>query len=278
MVEKSFKQFIDVSKRLGKILICGDEGTGKTLLSVSIAVEKMLRGMEDCWESYKQVDEYNKMGFNFSKDYDHLVFANHDITSKYTKVPDRKSYKVNPFKVGLFDDEFQTDLYPPGATFFITEAHIPFNAYMWQYVRPSVTGYWTTSRQYNVSLVMDTNRPNMVVNTIRDLCNRFIVCLGAEEIKKEQFVVGHKIHVIEFKNNGEFTHYLQTGKKDNGEEYIIRINACRYENYDSHLCRFLHLKGRELEDFCIEHFPEFKSIEDIECFGEKSHFAYCKRC
>lgn len=269
MEEKTFSQVFNLNKRLGKILIAGDEGAGKTYLSIIIAVEKMLRGIVDCWKSYEKVDEYNALGYKFSKNYEHLAFANHDINCLGTKIPSFSSYTFDPFRVGLHSPDYNTDLFPPGATLFCTEAHMPFNAYMWQYVRPEVTAFWTTSRQYDISLVMDTNRPNMVVNTIRELCNRILYLYKeVEEIKKGNIVVGHRFYVLEFKSNGSFTTYLKTGKKENCEEYVLKIDTCRYQNYDTEMCRYLHLKGREIEDFCIKHFDKIQSLEDVEKFAE----------
>lgn len=265
MVEKTFKEVFDLNKRLGKILFAGAEGSGKTLAMVMLGVEKMLRGQKDCWKSYDEVDEYNALGFNFSKNYEHLVYSTVDMNCSYTEIPSFSSYEVDPYRLGLYSEDYETDLLPPGACVFIDEAHIPFNAYMWPYVRPEVVGYWTTSRQYDISLVMATNRPTQVVNFIRDLCNRiFYFPENVEEIKNGGVVVGHRFHVLEFDNNACFERFLNTGQKENCKEYILRYDKCCYPNFDSRKLRFAHVRGRELSDYICAHHDEIKSVEDIE--------------
>ena len=73
MKEIHFNKFMDLSKRQGKVLICGEEGAGKTLLSTYIGIEKMLMGVQDCWKSYERVDRYNDLGYNFSKNYIYIL-------------------------------------------------------------------------------------------------------------------------------------------------------------------------------------------------------------
>lgn len=265
MKEKKFSEVFDLRKRLGKILFAGKEGSGKTLAMAILGVEKMLRGQEDCWQSYDEVDEYNELGYNFSKNYEHLVYSNVDMNCDYTEIPSFKSYEVDPFRLGLYSGDYETDLLPPGACVFVDEAHVPFNAYMWQYVRPEVTGYWTTSRQYDISLIMATNRPKQVVNFIRELCNRiFYFEDNVEEVKKNGEVVGYRFPTLEFNDNACFEAFLRTGKKENCDEYIMTYNQCRYPNYDTRKCRFLHVRGREFADFVAKHYEEIKTIEDVE--------------
>ncbi len=266
---KNFNEVFDLNKRLGKILIAGEEGSGKTLLSVCIAVGRMLRGPIDCWKSYERVEEFNKLGYKFSTDYEHLVFSNFEINCEGTKIPTFKNYDVDPFRIGLYCDEYQFDLFPPGTEFHLTEAHLIFNAYMWQYVRPEVTGYWTTTRQYDINLVADTNQPNKIVNTVRELFNRiFHLYDEVEHIFEKGVCVGHKFKVLEFRNNMTYTQYLKTGKEDNCKKYHLLVNVCRWNNYFHDRCKILHLKGREFEDFCIRQFKPVESIEDVEALSD----------
>ena len=112
-----FKDFINYEKRIGKMIITGVEGSGKTMLLTRIGVGKMLHGQQDCWKSYDVVDEYNAMGFNFSKNYEHLAFSNIDMNCAGTYIPDRKVYRCSPYRIGLFDEDFETIPYPPYSLF-----------------------------------------------------------------------------------------------------------------------------------------------------------------
>ena len=262
---------MDLSKRQGKVLICGEEGAGKTLLTTYIAIQKMLRGMEDCWKSYEKVDKYNSLGFKFSKNYEHLCFSNFDINCSGTRIPSFKSYVVDPFRLGLYCEDYETVMLPPGAFILLTEAQRVLNAYKWQYIRPEIRGYWETSRQYGIEIICDTNQPNLIYSGMRSLFNRVIYLYDfVEEIKdKDGIVVGHKLYVKDFKRYSFFERYLQSGKEELvNASYCLILNKCVYPNFNSYQCEMLHLKGREEEDFNITHFPEIKSIADIEMFAE----------
>lgn len=262
---KNFNQFIDLNKRIGKILILGKEGTGKTLLLTAIAVQKMLHGMQDCWSSYEKVDEYNRLGYDFEKNYEHLCFANLKINCSGTKIPSRISYPLNPYKLGLFCEDYDTDFYPPGTCYFITESQRVFNSYMFEYVRPEVWTHWQTSRQAGLSLVMDAQRLMTIAVNLRDLVNRFIfLTKEVTHIKKDNIVVGHIFHIVEFSDSKDAEIYDKTGKINNGEEYDLQLNKCYFDNYDSYFCRYMHLKGRYGQSFSIRSWNNIQSVEDIE--------------
>jgi len=273
-MQKKFSDFINYNKRIGKMIISGDEGFGKTLLLVRIAIGKMLNGIFDCQKSWDIVDSYNKFGFHFSKNYSHLLFANFPINSVNTEIPNRKCYVVNPFKIGYFDENYETDFLPPYALMCITEGKLYFDAYEWDKFPMRYVGYIKTMRQAYLDMVVDTQYFGDICTPLRRITNRFIYLQKeCEEIKDlKGNVIGHKLFVIEFKNNRDVELFEKTSKKVNCEEYELIIDMCVYDNYDSHFCKFLHLMGRENQDFRIEHFPEIKTIEDINNFA--SEFGY----
>lgn len=270
-MEKSFEEFMNLSKRQGKVLICGDEGAGKTLLSTYIGIQKMLRGVKDCWKSYELVDKFNSLGYKFSKNYEHTVFSNYDINCSGTSIPSFSSYMIDPYRIGLYCDDYETDLLPPLTFVILTEAQRIFNAYKWQYIRPEVRAFWETSRQAEIELLMDTNQPNLIYSGMRSLCNRVIYLHEpVQEIKSVHGVVtGHKLFVQEFKKYSFFERFLMTNNKDLiKEEYTLILPKCVYQNYDSYQCRLLHLKGRQEQDFNVSHFPKIETVEDVEAFAE----------
>ena len=269
MKVKYFKDFMDLSKRQGKVLICGEEGAGKTLLSTYIGTEKMLRGVEDCWRSYEKVDKYNNLGYNFSKNYEHLVFSNFDINCSYTRIPSFKSYVVDPYRIGFHCDDYETTPLPPYSFLILTEAQTVFNAYLWNYFRPEVRRFWETSRQIDVEIIIDTNSPNLIYNGMRNLLNRIIYLYqDVEEIvNSDGVVIGHKLYVKEFKKYSQLERYFDTmNEKLIKDEYVLILDRCVYSNYNTKQCEYLALKGREMQDYIIEHFPEIKTMEDVEKF------------
>ena len=42
-----------------------------------------------------------------------------------------------------------------------------------------------------------------------------------------------------------------------------------FKNYDTEFCKYLHLLGRENQDFLIENFKKIEKIEDLDNFGEE---------
>lgn len=271
MEEIHFKDFINVNKRLGKVLICGLEGFGKTLLLSYIAVEKMLNGMQDCNESFEKVDKYNQLGYHFSKDYEHLVFvAFITINCSSTEIPSRISYACDPFRIGLHMEDYDTDLYPPGATIFIPEIQRVYNSYSSERIRPEVYGYWETSRQYGVSLVGDCQRYMMVAKPLRDLVNRFIVLTKeVEHIRNSKGdVIGHKLFVLEFNSNKDIELWGSNGKTDKAKEYVLILDRLTFDHYDSYYFEYSHLKGRYNQDFNISTYPEIKSINEVELLDD----------
>lgn len=261
-----FKDFIDYDKRIGKIIISGLEGSGKTLLLTTIAVGKMLHGLQDCWKSYDLVDCYNELGYNFTKNYEHLCFANFDINCSGTCIPDRKVYRCNPFRLGLFDPFFETNLYPPYSLFCISEAYNVFNAYLYNRFRDGFKGFIKTSRQSKFDFVLDTQYFGDICTIFRRITNRFIYLNdNVEEIKNgDGVVIGHKFHVTEWRNNRDVEVFESSGKKQNCEDYVLIVDKCFYENFDTDYCRYLALMGRQFQDYLIEHFPAIKTVDDVE--------------
>lgn len=265
-MEKQFDDFIDYTKRIGKMLIFGVEGSGKTLLLVAIAIGKMMHGWEDCVKSYEQVDYYNSLGLHFSKNYDHLCFANLDIKCLGTTIPDRRSYIVDPFRLGFYRDEYDTDILPPEALVCITEGFNYFNAYMYDKFHPTFISFLKTLRQARMDMVCDSQELGDFCTKFRHICNRFIFLEKKTEpifnIKGE--IVGHKLFVVEWNNYRDVDVFESSAKRQNCKEYTLILNTVIYGCYDTEFCKFLHLKGREQQDFKIEHFPDVKSIDDIE--------------
>lgn len=275
-MQKNFNQFINYDKRIGKMIIAGDEGAGKTLLLVRIAIGKMLHGFEDCCKSYEAVDEYNSFGYRFSKNYDHLCFANFAINCKGTEIPHRRVYGFNPYRLGFYDPQYLTDFYPPYTLFCGTEAKNFLDAYEWDKFPNRYVSWIKTMRQARYDMAVDSQSFGDICTAFKKITGRFIYLhKECEEILDSKGnVIGHKLFVIEWKHWRDVEYFERTTKKQGCEEYELIIDGiCLYENYDSYYCRLLHLKGRENQDFRIEHFPEIKTIEDINAFADEFGFS-----
>lgn len=270
MKEIQFKDFIDYNKRIGKMIIAGDEGTGKTLLLTRIGVGKIQHKLMDMAKSVDAVEEYNKFGLGLECNYEHLCFANFRINCFYTEMSGLESYKLNPFRLGLYSENYYTDLYPPYSLFCITESRNYFSAYMYEKYQDWFVNFIRTSRQGDYDFVLDTQRFADIFVSFREITNRFIYCEKevTHKYDKEGNCIGHILHIVEWKNHRDVEVFNNSSKKQNCEEYDLVLDFCLFNNYDSKFCRFLHLYGRMGQQFSIEHFPELKSYEDIIQFAE----------
>ena len=260
-----FKDFINYEKRIGKILIAGVEGSGKTLLLSRIGIGKILHGLEDCWKSYDEVDFYNSLGMNLSKNYEHLCFTNYDLNCSGTEQPFDKSYRCNPYRLGLFDKNFETDFFPPYALFCITEGYNFLNAYLYDKFREEFKGWLKTCRQAKYDLAVDCHAFADICTIFRRLTNRFIYLYKeVEDIKdRHGVIVGHRLFVMEWTNNRDAEIFESSGKVQNCRKYELIIDMCLHENYQTDYCKYLHLVGRKLVDFFIQHFSDIENVDEI---------------
>ena len=278
MEEIKFKDFINYDKPIGKMLIIGIvEGAGKTLLLTRIGIGKMLHGMVDCNKSYVWVDEYNRLGFHFTKKYEHLCFSNFDINCKGTIIPDRKTYVCNYYRLGYYDSSYHTDFYPPGALFCMTEGKNYLDSYKWDKFPDRYISWLKTMRQARYDMVVDSQSSTDICTAYKRITKRFIYLYKEceEIINSKGELIGHKLFVIEWNDYRDVELFERSTKKQNCKEYILIIDDVShglYSNYDSYYCKYLHLKGRQNQDFRIEHFPEINSIDDIEYFADEFGF------
>lgn len=265
-MQKKFKDWIDYSKRLGKIIISGNEGTGKTLLLTRIAIGKMLCWRDYIYKSFEQIDEYNRMGYNFSKDFEHLCFANYDINCAGTDVPSMRSYVSNPYESGLFSTNYDTIPYPPYSLLCWTESKNYLDAYMYDKFQQEFIEWFRTGRQADIDMAVDSQCFGDIVTLFRKIANRFIYlykeCEHIYNADGER--IGHKLFVREFSRWQDADKYEQTATMVNCEEYELIVDIDIFPCYDNKFCRFLHVHGRETQDYVIKHFPTIKTIEDVE--------------
>ncbi len=266
-----FKDFIDYSKRIGKMIIAGNEGTGKTLLLTCIAVYKMLNFRSYIYKSYDEIDKLNLLGYNFSKNFDHLCFCNYDVNCYGTEMPTERNYKFNPFKCGLNNENYETIPFPPYSLLCMTESKNYLNSYMYNLFQISFIMWLRTLRQAKIDMVVDCQCFSDIVTMFRNITNRFIYlhkeCEEVLNLKGER--VGHKLFVYEFNHHADAELFESKHEKRNCKEYELIIDLDLYNCYDNEFCKYLHLKGRELQDYVIEHFPEIKSIDDVERFADE---------
>ena len=181
-------------------------------------------------------------------------------------LPDRRSYVVDPFRLGFFREDYETDIVPPESLLCITEGFNYFNAYMYSKFHPSFISYLKTGRQARIDFAVDSQEFGDFCTKFRQICNRFIYLKKeCEEIYDNKGnLVNHRLFVVEFNSYRDVNVFIKTNKYQNCKEYELLLDMPCYDSYDTEFCKYLHLKGRENQDYRIEHYPEIKSIDDIE--------------
>lgn len=245
-----------------RVFIFGNPGSGKTKLLTYLTIKYLMSSCEFIDYFIDEVKELNNYGFNFNCHFEHLGFSNFSVNTDGTEIPDMQTYKVNPYKIGLVgNSKFNTDVFPFGTNFFITEAQNYWPSGMNEYIRPEVIQYFQTSRHADISFFIDAQRPFDVAKKIRDLFDIFIECISCEDIYENNCYVGTHWNLRMIEGPKVLEEYLRT---NNENLYISFEIDCPYllnYNYDSKMCRMLHLNGRERQDFKFEYFGD--KVEDI---------------
>lgn len=235
------------------ILLWGNRGHGKTLLLTYLMQDAMIQSLGFVQDIYDEVDCLNEVGFNFNKDFEHIVFANYDVNTIGTGVPDLRTYKFNPYYFG-FNGSFKTRPFPPRSIFGITELQNYYPSRMNDYIRPEVERKWQTSRHDGITIIGDVQRPFDLAKKIRDLFDYYIECYSYKEKIINGCCVGHIWTLRIIDSSRTLEEYLRTNNKELCQEVKFVVNRCLYHNYDSYFCKDLHYKGFENIDFQISHF------------------------
>ena len=234
----------------------GLPGTGKTLYLVYKACMLMQQTIYEVYDTYDEIDKLNENGFNFSKNFEHLIASNFDIDSINCEVSDLRTYKVNPYRLGMPSKNFKTDVYPFGFQFIVTECQNYWPSDMWQYLRPEVKTFWQTKRHGDYDFILDCQSPMDLAKPVRILVDTFYEHTNLKHIYKNNVCVGHEFYLNKIVGNSKLEQYLKTGNEDLCEKIVETVDTCFFENYDSYFCRMLHINGREKQDFKICHFGD----------------------
>lgn len=234
----------------------GLPGTGKTLYLVYKACALMQSTIYEVFNVYDEIESLNSVGFNFSKNFEHLIASNFDISSIGCKIPDLRTYKVNPFRLGMPSKDFKTDIFPFGFNFLVTECQNYWPSDMWQYLRPEVKTFWQTKRHGDYDFILDCQAPMDLAKPVRVLVDTFYEHTDLKHIYKNGVCVGHEFYLNKILGNSKLEEYLRTGNINLCEQIVEKVNICLFDNYDSYFCRMLHINGREKQDYKIIHFGQ----------------------
>lgn len=247
------------------IVLCGLPGTGKTLYLTYLCVQRMLGTIFDVYNVYDEIDTLNKYGFHFTKRFEHLASANFNVNTDGTAIPNMRIYKVNPYKLGFYDKDFKTDIFPFDFVHYVTEAQNYWPSELWDYLPQRVKTFWQTKRHADIDFVLDCQNPMEIAKPVRSLSDEFYQFIKCEHLTdygrwiekpKNENIVKHRWTYRVFKGNLAFEEFLKTNNSKLCDIKTEVSDKSYFNNYDSKFCRELHLRGRNNEDFNIKHFGE----------------------
>ena len=228
---------------------CGDIGIGKTSLMTAMASRIMLnfnREYENACDMIRDLQEngYKKFAFPPQK---HVVYSNFEIKVANKYCSGKKSYAFDPYKFALPNNEIPFELFPPGASFFITEGQAVYNSRKSKKFRACVSRLFENSRHIDWDIYIDAQRIMLIDLNIRDLAQRVIVPL--ELVQKEDgfgFVNKTIWYCYEFKRWDDADLFITSGKLKNYKKLKYVYEGDIFKNYDSKMNRkaFYPLKNK----------------------------------
>lgn len=230
-------------------LIIGRTGSGKTSLGTAIAIKAMDNGdeaVEKCKESMKLFSDY--MNIEIPKE--HLVYCDFYVSGSEIFNTPRSSHFTTGFRIGLPNEDFETDYFPFGSTIVLDETRKYWSA------RKSTQGYeaggthekvlefFELSRQNGLDIYLICHMVNQIDVQIRNQAHQV---LAPEKI--EFLDVGKKLKSILTRWTGKKYNSIQDyesslmGVKVDCENFVYDFNGDVRECFDTNFFRFKFFEG-----------------------------------
>lgn len=228
--------------------------TGKTVLLTHIANQYAFDNDRNN-AMQAEVQQKNMSGFNLTIP-QHCVYANYDITLKKFRYSQRKSYKINPYRIGFANPYVKTAFLPPYSAIFITEAQKYLNSRMALYFPDWQSRWYEQHGHNNVDVFLDVQRPMLIDPNIRDLA-RFIEVVKLDRIADKVGRIQKLVWTVRLIDNAKlWEKYVASGSKDSScfEERTIVADYNVFTRYNSFSCKPKFYDGHLYEDFSLEEY------------------------
>lgn len=177
-------------------------------------------------------------------------------------------YYVNPYYLGLSNDNLNVQYLPPSSRVFISEAQRYYNSRKSQSLADWVSRWYEMHRHFDIEIIMDVQRGKLIDLNVRELCRKFIEVQRMEHEYGEYGITKTRWYCREFDNNQDYEEYLD-GKSANYVESVYEYSGNIFELYNSTSCfdEFVPVKG----DFSyLPYKPEGKPSEADAIYYVKS--------
>ena len=230
--------------------------TGKTVFMTMLA-NKVAFDREQTKLMQSEVESMQQAGFNVNVP-KHCVYANYDIRLKKFRYSERRSYKINPYRLGFANNFVETHFLPPYSTIFITEAQKYLNSRMAMYYPDWQSRWFEQHGHDNLNIYLDTQRPMLIDPNIREL-SCFIEIMKLDKFYDDYGRINALRWTIrKIDNSSLWDRYMSSGKKDKNcyTEEIVEADYNVFLCYDSFSCKPKFLDGHFEEDFSLKEFIE----------------------
>jgi hypothetical protein len=252
-------------------LIFGNPGCGKTSLLAALACADMTdNAREYLLPCRKEIGVLNGGGYNLTVPDKHVVFANINIISQSVTMLPRRSWYVNPAKIGLYNGAFPTAFLPPYAQIYISEAQKYYNSREYKKLADAVSRWYETHRHNGHNVTLDCQRSTLIDLNIRGIAEEFIEPLSLKHTyDRAGGLIGSEWRCIVLNSCYDADRYLQSGEPPkNSERRVYTYKGDIFKTYDSRFAKLYHLRGRRYRDFDLTRLPSVPMTADaIEEFN-----------
>ncbi len=183
---------------------------------------------------------------------EHCVSSNYDMFFTRFRYSERKSRRINPYRLGFSNPKVETHFNIPYEAIFITEAQKYLNSRK-SAAYPDWQSRWYEQHGHDyIDVFLDTQRPGLIDVNIRDL-SHFIEIMKLDILDYDRYgspcAFRWKIRRIE--NSSLYDRYISSGKQDKNcyeEDEVISENRV-FDMYDSRSCKPKFYAGHMYEDF-----------------------------
>ncbi len=195
-------------------IIFGAPGTGKTSLNTHfLQTTYKTQGRALLAQTQKRIGEVNKSRVKpLAPPEQPPIFANYRVSLKTGYEKTFEPYYINPFYLGLVNENMPTQYLPPDSKVFISEAQRYYNSRKSSTLPDWVSRLYEMHRHYRMDIYLDVQRANLIDLNIKEICKLFIEVI---EMRHEKDYAGRilrtRFSVREFGCWRAVEQYMETG-------------------------------------------------------------------
>lgn len=164
---------------------------------------------------------------------EHFAFSSVRMVAHCQGFKARENYSIDPFKIGLKNNKFDTVFIPEYSAIFIPEGQMFFNSR--KRLNEYTSAWFQNSGHGHYDVYIDGQRVTLFDSNIRELATQ---CFFVETLKTktDRFgqVVKVIIYAIKFTDCNSLEKYVSSGKKENnGEKAQFVYDGNIFKDYDA---------------------------------------------